>query len=53
MEFMKSPRKRPEFFAVSTPAQPMKRPLERLREWLSELKVDVRGSEFLSTGLWV
>ncbi|MDP8989946.1 MAG: hypothetical protein M3N41_07690, partial [Acidobacteriota bacterium] len=30
---MKSPRNRPESFAVTTPAQPAKKPLERLQEW--------------------
>ncbi len=30
---MKSTKKRPESFAVTTPAQPATRPLDRLREW--------------------
>src|SRR5271163_755970 len=30
---MKSPNRRPESLAVTTPAQPAKKPLERLREW--------------------
>src|SRR5216683_881509 len=30
---MKSPNRRPESLAVTTPAQPAKRPLDRLREW--------------------
>jgi len=30
---MKSPKNRPEFFAMTTPAQPAMKPLERLREW--------------------
>ena len=30
---MKSPNRRPESFAVTTPAQPAIGPLERLREW--------------------
>jgi integrase len=30
---MKSPNRRPESFAMATPAQPTKKPLERLREW--------------------
>src|SRR5271156_886231 len=30
---MKSPKNRPEPFAVTPPAQPAKKPLERLREW--------------------
>src|ERR1700685_2357411 len=30
---MKSPNRRPESFAVTTPVQPAKKPLERLREW--------------------
>jgi len=32
-ESMKSPKNRPESFAVTTPAQPVIGPLERLREW--------------------
>jgi integrase len=30
---MKTPNRRPESFAVTTPAQPATRPLDRLREW--------------------
>src|ERR1022692_143852 len=30
---MKSPKNRPESLAVTTPVQPAKKPLERLREW--------------------
>src|ERR1700692_3017343 len=30
---MKSPNRRPESFAVTMPAQPAMRPLDRLREW--------------------
>jgi hypothetical protein len=30
---MKSPKNRPESFAVTTPAQPATTPLQRLREW--------------------
>src|ERR1017187_7446061 len=30
---MKSPNRRPESFAMTTPAQPAMKPLERLREW--------------------